>query len=103
MLGWLVGWLAGWLAGCSTNMRQKRVPLARTCVENANPLHENASKVRTLSPKLHPRDPDERQKCDPFIQKCVENVTPQAESRRPSFAGDKVHLSDGGVFRQQTL
>ena len=76
---WLAGWLAGWLAAWGTNMRQKRVPLARKCVENANPQHENASKVRTVSPKLHPRDPDERRKCDPFIKKCVENASPRAE------------------------
>ena len=63
-----------------TRMRQKRIPLARKCVENANPQHENASKVRTLSPKFHPRDPDERRKCDPFIKKCVENETPHAEN-----------------------
>ena len=40
--GWLANWLAGWLAGCQqciwdTKMRQKRVPLARKCVENAYP------------------------------------------------------------------
>ena len=40
--GWLANWLAGWLAGCQqciwdTQMRQKRVPLARKCVENAYP------------------------------------------------------------------
>ena len=38
----LAGQLAGWLAGCQqciwdTKMRQKRVPLARKCVENAYP------------------------------------------------------------------
>ena len=40
--GWLANWLAGWLAGCQqciwdTQMRQKRVPLARKRVENAYP------------------------------------------------------------------
>ena len=80
LVGWLVGWLAGLLAGWGTKMRQKRVPLARKCVENANPQHESVSKVRTLSPKFHPRDPDERRKCDPFIKKCVENATPHAEN-----------------------
>ena len=58
---------------------QKCKPFVGKCVENANPQHENASKVRTLNPKLHPRDPDERRKCDPFIKKCVENATPRAE------------------------
>ena len=80
LAGCLAGWLAGLLAGWGTKMRQKRIPLARKCVENANPQHENASKVRTLSPKFHPRDPDERRKCDPFIKKCVENATPHAEN-----------------------
>ena len=35
LAGWLVGWPAGWLA--KPKMRQKRVPLARKCVENAHP------------------------------------------------------------------
>ena len=78
--GWLAGCLAGLLAGWGTKMRQKRVPLARKCVENANSQHETASKVRTLSPKVHLRDPDERRKCNPFIKKCVENATLHAEN-----------------------
>ena len=71
--GWLAGclalWLASWLAGWGTKMRQKRVPLARKCVENANPQHENASKVRTLSPKSTLGTPTS-----------VENATPSSKS-----------------------
>ena len=75
---WLAGCLAGWLAGWGTKMLEKRVPLSRKCVENANPHHESASKVHTLSPKFHPRDPDERRKCNPFNKNSVENATPHA-------------------------
>ena len=60
----MAGWLVGWLAGCQqciwdTQMRQKRVHLARKCVKNAYPQgesqllgHQNASKTRTLSTKV---------------------------------------------------
>ena len=61
LAGSLAGWSAGWLAG------RFIVPPKRV-------------KTRSVSTKLHPRDPDERRKCNPFNKNSVENATPSCRN-----------------------